>query len=214
MSDELWQTLRGVWPPLLLAVPVLLLARRPWSGARTGSRGAWGAGLGIGLGFAAAYWALKGSPWPPGGANEWHVSLVVGAGLLGACTFLSIRLWTAFALLLLAASPVVMFSRLWNGWEGAEGFAQLGLSAAVLLVLGAHHGDRQRRCPARRRVESTARVSRAARPFRAASLRTSCPPVSRAERTSFGSRSVRGGLPGSIDRLQKPDCRGVGTSYA
>jgi hypothetical protein len=74
---------------------------------------------------------------PPGDATEWLVVLVALAGVLGAIAIRPQALWTGVALLLLAASPLLMLSRLWNGWDGAEAFAQLGLSSAVLVATGA-----------------------------------------------------------------------------
>ena len=133
----IWQVLQGVWPPLLVVVPLLFAARRPRAIERTGPGGAWAPGLGVALGFAAAYWALKGAPFPPADANRWHVVLVVAAGALGAMTFLPRTPWTVLALALLAASPLVMFSRLWGSWDGGEGFVQLGVSAVVVTALGA-----------------------------------------------------------------------------
>src|SRR5688572_23306548 len=130
--------------PFGVALAVLLVAWRPWRrGDRAVTRGAWGAPLGIGAGFLAAFALLDGRlpAWPPGEARHWLFYFVSALALLGVVEAL-LHAWLPGAawlraealLVVLAAGLFLLFQSMLRNeaWTALEaGTRLLGMTVLV-----------------------------------------------------------------------------------
>ena len=130
--------------PFAVAATVLLAAWRPWRrGERGVRRGTWGAPLGVGAGFLAAFALLDGGvpTWPPGEARHWLFYFVVALAVLGVFEAL-LHAWLPGAawlraetvLVVLAAGVFCLFQSMlkneaWTAWEA--GRRLLGMTVLV-----------------------------------------------------------------------------------
>ena len=87
LDGEAIQVLKGVVPPIAATTAALLLAWRPWRRPPHTTGRAWGASLGLVLGFFAAFVAVKGY-WPPFPAlagTDWFPYVGIAVAVVGLC---------------------------------------------------------------------------------------------------------------------------------
>lgn len=140
LDGEAIQVLKGVVPPIAATTAALLLAWRPWRRPPHTTGRAWGATLGLVLGFFAAFVAVKGY-WPPFPAlagTDWFPYVGIAVAVVGLCVRTSsgqIPRRAMVALTVLASW--LMLRTMWtNRWHGGiEGVLHVGISSTVLVVL-------------------------------------------------------------------------------
>jgi len=115
----------GVLIPAAIALAGVLVAWRPWSREASPKRPDWGAALGVGAGFAAAYMLIDSrlTPIPPHLASDWiPTAALAGAiiaillGTLKAPAFVSLPVRVLASIALPALVMAEIARPTWEGW--------------------------------------------------------------------------------------------------